>query len=1440
MAPPPDLPPPAADPATAVPAPAQPLPPPAQPEPRPRRRRLLAWLGAGVLALTGSLVGTGWWVADQPAALVALLNRTPGLTVTGFAGGLRQEAITIERLRWHSPSGGVLQADALRLAGWTARWRPRAGTWVAIQADTLTVRDLTWRSGTPSQAPLSLPADLRLPVDIAVRQLAIERVQVDDAPAVTGLRARLALGDDAGRTHRVDALQAQIDVGSAARPAPLALQGEARIASSAPFDLQARLQADGQWQAPGRPAAAWQARAQARGPLAELAVEAQVQGPADASGLPPQLNARASVRPFEAWPLGQLTLRTEALDLQALVPAWPRTALTGTADIDTRGRDQPVEARVQLDNARPGAWDTGLVPLRQLTLAARGTLQQPDRLGLDQFSLQLGDAAGPAGQIQGQGRWQGDRLTLSLQLRDLQPARLHRAAAPLQLGGPLQLTWSGTTAASPAQLQVEGQLAGRPLGGAGEPVKLDLAAHWQPGDLRLDRALAQAGPASAKLTGRLQWDAQRWRLASSGQLVDFDPRPWWRGPSGSAWQRGPHRLQGDWQVDLQGPAAAATGTGATSSKVTSSAAATGTSARTSTSWAARLGALTGEARATLRDSRLAGVPVDGQVQWRRGSGPATLQAVLDLAGNRLRADAGAAADGLASAPWTVGLQAPQLAALASLAPLVAELAPGVAGFWPSAGALQAEGTWRAAAGGWQSRGTLSVQQLRTPAASLAQAQARWQLGSRPEDPVSLDLNLRELSQGTQRLDLLTVQAQGTGATHRLTLQADSPVRLPAWTESLLGPAGSGSRLQWQGQGSWQAATAGQPARYRLQGGQLALGAREAGGGSRAWLAAQGLAASVGWSADGRWQSLQIEPGRLLLAATTALRWQTLRWEAGPPGQPGRPTAAPDRLTIAAELERFDVAPLLARLQPAMGWGGSLNLGGRIDVRSAERLDVDITLERGGGDLTLTDELGGVQALGISELRLALSAHDGLWQFAQGLAGSSVGTLAGAQVVTTPPDRRWPQTGDPLQGVMQARVANLGAWGVWVPPGWRLSGALDTQGVIGGTLGAPELSGSMQGRQLGVRNMLQGVDLSDGELSVVLAGDTTRIERFRFKGGDGELRLSGGATLGAKPALQLALEAERFKLLGRVDRRLVVSGRSAVRLERDALRVDGRLRIDEGLFDLSRGEAPTLDSDVVVHRQPGLDAPVVAESRAPAPVPAAVRQAQVALDIDLGEQLRLRGRGVDTGLRGQLRLTLPEGRPTLTGSVRTHQGRYAAYGQKLEIARGEFLFNGPLDNPRLDILALRPNLDVEVGVAITGPAISPRVRLYSEPDMTDYEKLSWLMLGRSSDGLGNTDTALLQRAALAMLSGDRDAPADQLLEAIGLTDFSVRQSGADSNRETIISLGKQLSRRWYVGYERGVNTTLGTWQLVYRVAQRFTLRAQSGSENAIDLIWTWRW
>ena len=204
----------------------------------------------------------------------------------------------------------------------------------------------------------------------------------------------------------------------------------------------------------------------------------------------------------------------------------------------------------------------------------------------------------------------------------------------------------------------------------------------------------------------------------------------------------------------------------------------------------------------------------------------------------------------------------------------------------------------------------------------------------------------------------------------------------------------------------------------------------------------------------------------------------------------------------------------------------------------------------------------------------------------------------------------------------------------------------------------------------------------------------------------------------------------------------------------------------------------------------------------------------------------------------MRVTTPDGRLEVRGTINADEGTYAAYGQKLQLERGVVAFNGPPDDPRLDILALRPNIDTRVGVAISGNLLTPRVRLFSEPDLSDSDKLSWLVLGRASDGLGRSDTALLQRAAVALLSGEGEAPTDALMKNLGIDELGLKQSDGDV-RETVITLGKQLSRRWYLGYERGLNATTGTWQLIYRIAQRFTLRAQSGLENSQDIIWTWR-
>ncbi|MFD2451107.1 translocation/assembly module TamB domain-containing protein [Ideonella paludis] len=365
-------------------------------------------------------------------------------------------------------------------------------------------------------------------------------------------------------------------------------------------------------------------------------------------------------------------------------------------------------------------------------------------------------------------------------------------------------------------------------------------------------------------------------------------------------------------------------------------------------------------------------------------------------------------------------------------------------------------------------------------------------------------------------------------------------------------------------------------------------------------------------------------------------------------------------------------------------------------------------------------------------------------------------------------------------------------------------------------------------------MLEGVHLREGDIDIRLQGASAQIERFNFKGGAGSARLTGSASLGADPKAQLKLALDQFQALGRIDRRLVASGEAHIELDRETAKVTGDVRVDEGLIDVSQASAAQLPDDVTVL------APQIADTPRSA-VNSPRRKMGLALKVELGDKLRLKGRGIDTLLRGDLKLvTSAAGVLSVAGAVRAEQGTYAAYGQKLKIERGVLRFVGPVDDPRLDVFAVRPNIDVVVGVAVTGSALNPRIRLASEPDMPETTKLSWLMLGREPDGLGQAETALLQRAAIALWAGEGEAPTDAMLSAIGITDFSVRQTDTGEARDTVVALGKQLSQRWWVGYERSINSTTGTWQLIYRAAQRFTLRAQSGQDQALDLIWTWRW
>ena len=229
-------------------------------------------------------------------------------------------------------------------------------------------------------------------------------------------------------------------------------------------------------------------------------------------------------------------------------------------------------------------------------------------------------------------------------------------------------------------------------------------------------------------------------------------------------------------------------------------------------------------------------------------------------------------------------------------------------------------------------------------------------------------------------------------------------------------------------------------------------------------------------------------------------------------------------------------------------------------------------------------------------------------------------------------------------------------------------------------------------------------------------------------------------------------------------------------------------------------------------------------------------ADIQIGIDLGNDFRVRGRGLDTRINGQLTV---KGGPTIgdlpriTGTVNTDRGTFRAYGQDLQIERGHIVFNGAAANPTLDIVALRSNLDIRVGVRINGTVQRPIVQLFSEPPMPDSERLSWLVLGRSS--YSAADAALLQQAAMALLGGDGRGITGQLADALGLDDVNFK--GGDSISTSSVTLGKRFSKNFYVSYEKGLDATVGTLYFFLDLSRKLKLRAQTGQQSALELIYT---
>jgi len=532
--------------------------------------------------------------------------------------------------------------------------------------------------------------------------------------------------------------------------------------------------------------------------------------------------------------------------------------------------------------------------------------------------------------------------------------------------------------------------------------------------------------------------------------------------------------------------------------------------------------------------------------------------------------------------------------------------------------------------------------------------------------------------------------------------------------------------------------------------------------------------------------------------------ESLRWQDG-------------RLTSSGSLAALPAQWVLAALRIDQ-LAGDLLLDGDWTLASTPKLNGRLALRRASGDLAL-----GGTPLELSRIVLqALFTEDAVaatGEIATRLAKARIEGKAGGLA---------PQSALALTAEIEVAELRQLTEALWTQA--RIAGRVAATLRGAGTLAKPELSGTLRADALELDMPPWGVALRDGRVRAELVANRLRVTEARIAGGDGSFTASGTVPLTlADGAATLAWEATNFRLLGRPDMRLVVSGKGTTSFDGRKLGLIGELRADSGHFELAGESLQQLDESVEVEGSER----AAAGKRGPLPI-------DLDLKLDLGTRLTLRGYGYNGGVGGQLHVTTNAGGELLArGRVQAVKATFRAYGQELEVDPGTVIFDGPLDAPGLDISAWRRHQQVEAGIKLTGTLQTPRVELISNPPASEGDKLSWLVLGRAPTQAGGADLAVLQAAGGALF--DRGGGASQqrsFAARVGLDELGLRSSSELEGN--VVALGKRYDRL-YVSFERAISTTTEYLvKLDYSLTQRVSLRGQTGTTSGVGVFYRYSW
>ncbi|CRM52409.1 Autotransporter assembly factor TamB [Pseudomonas sp. 24 E 1] len=554
------------------------------------------------------------------------------------------------------------------------------------------------------------------------------------------------------------------------------------------------------------------------------------------------------------------------------------------------------------------------------------------------------------------------------------------------------------------------------------------------------------------------------------------------------------------------------------------------------------------------------------------------------------------------------------------------------------------------------------------------------------------------------------------------------------------------------------------------------------------------------------------PAKIERMADGKLTFAAHCWVSGPASLCGEDQRLMPEPKLRYHLKQFPIDSLAAFLPKDFAWKGKLNADLQLDLPDSGPKGV-VSVDASGGTLRVKDKDQWLD-FPYDTLKLETTLNPKRIDTQLDFRGGKLGELmVQAQINPLPKNK-------PITGTFTLAGLDLAVARPFVPMVETLSGKLNGNGRISGGLLAPLVNGSVN---------LVGGEISGPELPIsleglnvqaLIAGESVQLNGGWRSGKAGQGSLKGQIDWGQALVVDLSLQGSQLPVTVEPYAVLEVAPDLKITLKNDKLAVAGNVHIPRGdiiVRELPPSTVKVSDDTVIVGSQTEEGKPPMA----------------MAMDINVvvGEdKLNFSGFGLTAKVQGQVHIG---DNLDTRGELWLNDGRYRAYGQRLDVRRARLLFAGPLDQPYLDVEAIRKTDDVIAGIRLSGSAEQPTTQIFSEPAMSQEQALSYLVLGRPLSSTGEDNNMLAQAALGLGLMGSAGVTSD-LATKLGIQDFDLDTQGSGNNTAVVAS-GK-ITEKLSLRYGVGVFEPASTIALRYLLSKKVYLEVASGVASSLDIFY----